>query len=89
MTETPGQLPEIVKTKECIHLFHYECVLQWLDACIQKLRKPDCPLCRSNFIPDVPSEEEKEPVIIQTSHRVLIHPSQTELTLQIRIPQTT
>ena len=40
--------------KECRHLFHRECIEQWLSA-----NHEDCPICRKDFLSFVPDESER------------------------------
>lgn len=37
---------EQVKITPCNHLFHNDCLFQWIDT---KINEPDCPFCRTKF----------------------------------------
>jgi len=42
------EVPDIVRTK-CMHVFHQQCVAQWLKQCCISNRLYSCPLCRSEI----------------------------------------
>lgn len=46
----------IVMMPQCSHIFHFKCISDWVWTSIDKLKHPDCPLCRKRFLKD--SEEE-------------------------------
>ena len=35
-----------VKQTPCMHIFHNECLFQWIET---KINEPDCPFCRAAF----------------------------------------
>ena len=44
-----GSKSECVMTK-CLHVFHTECIFQWLKRCSSHQSSLSCPLCRNNVI---------------------------------------
>lgn len=70
---------EIKETPQCQHLFHALCIVKWVDSNIQKLKHPDCPMCRAEFMP-----EKKPPAVAlqeseQSSNRIAVNVSELML----------
>ncbi|TNV81907.1 hypothetical protein FGO68_gene10644 [Halteria grandinella] len=39
----------MIRETPCQHIFHSECIMEWIKA---KFPKPDCPYCREEFKSD-------------------------------------
>ena len=39
----------IVRTPQCSHYYHEECILSWIDSQVEKGENPNCPICRKCF----------------------------------------
>ena len=48
----------------CVHIFHEQCMLSW----IMKRFKPDCPVCRQNFVNLTIGEDSSLPLVGGTSN---------------------
>jgi hypothetical protein len=61
---------DVFKLKACSHLFHKECITQWVRTCNNNFKTPKCPLCRAIISdklelppPVVPKEKDNRPFI--------------------------
>ena len=45
-----GVLADLLILHACQHIFHRECIKQWITKCISIEEIPSCPMCRSTII---------------------------------------